>query len=209
MNKEQQEEYDKAVAMANRAKMLLEEHAAVIKRMVAEFPPKLFGLNGYQRKRESSIEKTIERVTHYVSLPDRLIRRHKDQENNALELEKRKAAEAEKKQKEIEAHNLIQDAVLWIQDQYPDKKIGVDFDIVNAVSYANNLAFYAEVERIRSEREWHEFAGFNCYDVSNDGESCAGWDGTSKRCQCGNRRVDWVEGYGHSFKEPYVCAEAY
>ena len=209
MNREQQEEYDKAVDMANRAKMLLEEHASIIKRMVAEFPPMLYGLNGYQRKRGSSIEKTIERVTHYVSLPDRLIRRYKDQENNALELKKRKAAEEEKKQKEIEAHNLIQDAVLWIQAHYPDKKIGVDFDIVNAVSYANNLAFYAEVERIRSEMEWHEFAGFNCYDVSDDGESCAGWDGTSKRCQCGNRRVDWVEGYGHSFKEPYVYAEAY
>ena len=78
MNKEQQEEYDKAVAMANKAKMLLDEHAAVTKRMVAEFPPKLFGLNGYQRKSESSIEKTIERVTHYVSLPDRIIRSLKE-----------------------------------------------------------------------------------------------------------------------------------
>jgi hypothetical protein len=209
MNKEQQEEYDKAVDMASKAKMLLDEHADVIKRMTAEFPPKLFGLNGYQRKRESSIEKTIERVTHYVSLPDRLIRRYKDQENNARELEKRKAAEDAMKQKEIEAHNLTQDAVLWIQEHHPDKKIGVDFDIVYAVEYANRLAFDAEVERIRSEREWHEFAGFNCYDVSDEGESCAGWDGASKRCQCGNRRVDWVEGYGHSFKEPYVCAEAY
>lgn len=33
-----------------------------------------------------------------------------------------------------------------------------------------------------------EFDGFNCEDVGND---CAGWDGESRRCECGNRRVYW------------------
>lgn len=37
--------------------------------------------------------------------------------------------------------------------------------------------------------DYTEFAGQNC-----DGP-CLGWDGHSRRCECGNRRVSW-EPYG-------------
>ena len=33
--------------------------------------------------------------------------------------------------------------------------------------------------------EMYEFDGMNC-------DSCIGWDGISRRCFCGNRRVYWV-----------------
>jgi hypothetical protein len=37
-----------------------------------------------------------------------------------------------------------------------------------------------------------EFEGMNCNDWLNDDEpECEGWDGTSRRCDCGNRRVSW------------------
>jgi len=34
--------------------------------------------------------------------------------------------------------------------------------------------------------EWHSFAGSDACDAA-----CRGWDGVSRRCDCGNRRVYW------------------
>ncbi len=47
-----------------------------------------------------------------------------------------------------------------------------------------------------------DFNGQNCAD---NGDNCSGWDGESKRCECGNRRVDWEL----SDDETYIYAEAY
>jgi hypothetical protein len=33
------------------------------------------------------------------------------------------------------------------------------------------------------------FDGQNCEDAWDEGANCAGWDGESRRCECGNRRV--------------------
>ncbi len=35
---------------------------------------------------------------------------------------------------------------------------------------------------------WVDFCGQNCESSSG----CAGWDGNSRRCDCGNRRVYWA-----------------
>lgn len=35
--------------------------------------------------------------------------------------------------------------------------------------------------------DYIEFDGWNCHDFGD----CAGWDGKSRRCECGNRRVYW------------------
>lgn len=40
------------------------------------------------------------------------------------------------------------------------------------------------------ENAYVEFNGMNCEDW-DDNAYCAGWDGESRRCQCGNRRVGW------------------
>lgn len=38
-----------------------------------------------------------------------------------------------------------------------------------------------------------EFDGQNCEDSNMDGgTSCEGWDGSDRRCECGNRRVGWA-----------------
>lgn len=37
-----------------------------------------------------------------------------------------------------------------------------------------------------------KFEGMNCNDyLSYDQRECLGWDGISRRCDCGNRRVYW------------------
>ena len=49
------------------------------------------------------------------------------------------------------------------------------------------------------ENTWFDF-----YGNENCDDDCCGWDGQSRRCQCGNRRVDWAyDGFGQVYPEPY------
>lgn len=49
-----------------------------------------------------------------------------------------------------------------------------------------------------------DFDGQNCDDVAYDGDGpCYGWDGYSRRCSCGNRRVSWVVEGGYARAEAY------
>jgi len=53
------------------------------------------------------------------------------------------------------------------------------------------------------------FDGMNCNDyLSADGVECEGWDGESRRCECGNRRVYWAT-YGDNTSGFIAYAEAY
>lgn len=94
-------------------------------------------------------------------------------------------------------------AVAWLLGK--GKKLGTDFTGENAVDVADSLAFDEEVARLKASGEMHEFE----FDGPNCDGPCAGWDGTDRRCECGNRRVSWVTGYGHSFANPDVRGEAY
>lgn len=49
-----------------------------------------------------------------------------------------------------------------------------------------------KIEQIIQEDndEIFEFNGHNCADIT-DNDYCEGWNGISRRCLCGNRRVDW------------------
>lgn len=47
-----------------------------------------------------------------------------------------------------------------------------------------------------------EFDGMNCNDFAEE-DYCDGWDGISRRCNCGNRRVDWI------WESEILYAEAY
>jgi len=110
---------------------------------------------------------------------------------------KKMAAEAKTK----EDTRLMNAAIQYLVEH--GKQVGVDFDVKDSVSVANNLAADLEIQKKQEEGGFHDFSGQNC-----DGP-CEGWDGSNNRCQCGNRRVSWVPGYGHTFEEPYIIAEAY
>lgn len=49
----------------------------------------------------------------------------------------------------------------------------------------------------------YEFEGHNCNDYGD--ADCSGWDGQSRRCNCGNRRVSW----NLSDCKTYIYAEAW
>lgn len=54
-----------------------------------------------------------------------------------------------------------------------------------------------------------QFDGMSCNDYLSEGDDeCAGWDGTSRRCTCGNRRVSWstsqnADGKWSAYAEAY------
>ena len=74
------------------------------------------------------------------------------------------------------------------------------------------MTYYTEEEalaaaRARAEDErFINFDGMNCNDYDDNG--CIGWDGESRRCVCGNRRVSWST-YQNKDGTWYACAEAY
>jgi len=116
------------------------------------------------------------------------------------EARKKVAAEARKKAAAVAARSLVAEAIAWLLER--GKKLGEDFTAEDAVDTADDIAYEEEVARLQAMDGLHEFCG------SDFCEDCGGWDGKSHRCECGNRRVYWTQGCGHSFKEPYVYAEA-
>ena len=54
-----------------------------------------------------------------------------------------------------------------------------------------------------------EFDGMNCNEYLEEGQmECDGWDGEDRRCNCGNRRVNWdIEKTSEG--RYYVVARAY
>ena len=93
-------------------------------------------------------------------------------------------------------------AIVWLHANTV-LRLGVDFSILTAIDKANAVAYDKEVARLCRMSGYHSFEGQNCE------RECAGWDGRSRRCECGNRRVSWEADMGHSFENPQVRAVAY
>lgn len=54
------------------------------------------------------------------------------------------------------------------------------------------------------------FEGHNCHDVGiPECDACMGWDGESRRCDCGNRRVYWEGRCDDAEQGFYAVATAY
>lgn len=124
--------------------------------------------------------------------------------NYSITEPRNKLLQAAQDKKNQELHNSMVDrAVAWLLAK--GKVIGQDFTVADAIKTANDIAFEEEVKNRKKELgndAYTEFSGQNC-------DSCLGWDGVSPRCECGNRRVSWSFGYGHSFETPSIEAEAY
>ena len=119
----------------------------------------------------------------------------------AAEKQKLEEAQKDKATREAERVKLVGEAIQYLIQN--GKIINEHFTIENAISKANDLAFELEVDKLNQDNTPIDFSGDdNC-------EDCVGWIPGSHRCDCGNRRVGWVMGWGHSFKQPSVYAEAY
>lgn len=88
-------------------------------------------------------------------------------------------------------------AVLYLHAH--GKTPGIDY--TDALGAAANVRF--------DELVAEKVKGGGPFSFSGDDycEGCSGWDGESKRCGCGNRRVSWSS-HG-DFEDMYVFGEAY
>lgn len=96
-------------------------------------------------------------------------------------------------------------AIQWLREH---GVTDLDFETFNVVKYADNLSQELEIaRRIKELDEAREFTSFEGDEHCAD--SCSGWDGTDRRCDCGNRRVAWMTTDSHTFENPSVRAEAW
>jgi len=122
---------------------------------------------------------TIPSPTNWTDYWERTLSRRK-------KLMEEKKAEQKEKEREEERKRKVERAILWLQAR--GKRLGEDFHMESAIHVANDIAFDEEVKRCQEAGKagtYYEFDG-------NDWcEECEGWDGVSRRCECGNRRVYW------------------
>lgn len=111
---------------------------------------------------------------------------------------------AKKAAEDAERQAFAARAVLWLAER--GKMPGKDYT-GDAIEYANGIAYDEEVARRKAELS--ASGGLVPFDGDDNCEDCGGWDGEERRCECGNRRVDWVASWGHSFEHPSVNGEAY
>lgn len=155
-----------------------------------------------QQAKARGAEAVLDRLRNEMSIALRIKYNYEYQDRIEKETADKKAAEQLKQQRDEEAKQLLNDAVKYLLDH--GKQVGTDFKVENAIADANNLAF--ELETTRRENEADGPISFNGDDNCED---CGGWTPGERRCECGNRRVGWTEGWGHSFKSPSVYAEAW
>lgn len=190
------ERSDKARAFK---KMLLELKDSILK----EFPPGTFNLTKRQIEKAKSFDAIMDRLSR-IQMEESYLKDRFDREDERI-----KKVEEDKRLKEIETKivesklKYKQDALIWLQNNYPEYLLGKDYSLDCVEEFAEECA---KSEEIRKIMEKEEFIKFNGDDYCED---CLGWDGLSHRCQCGNRRVSWVTGDSHRFDEPNVYAEAY
>ena len=85
------------------------------------------------------------------------------------------------------------------------KQAGADFGPDNAVEAADELAYLLEVEKAVAGLKAN--GGYTSFSGDDSCEDCEGWDGESRRCACGNRRVSWVS--NGDFESPSIYPEAW
>jgi len=116
-----------------------------------------------------------------------------------------KEAQVEKiKQIEAEKNNLANEAIAYCIAN--GRIFGQDgFTIDTAISIANDIAYIKE----KAKREDEIGDGYISFDGQNCEDECAGWNPKDRRCECGNRRVSWTDGYYSDFRDMSIYAEAY
>lgn len=120
---------------------------------------------------------------------------------NKIQDEKKKQEDTIKQEHQQQIY--LQEAVEFLLAR--GKNLGTDFTFENATKTADCLRFDELVaEKVKDHEENGTLFGFGGDDNC---EGCGGWDGSSRRCECGNRRVSWEQ--EGDFKNMYIYGEAW
>lgn len=188
-----------ATEYAAKAKELLANIEEAVKEGF-KFVPR-YGTTKTQNAKHATASEVVDRLRSAAHSEYNTKSTYEHRERMVREAEERKAREEMLKNREAEKHVMVNEAIAYLLEK--GLTFGKDFTVETAIACANQLAFELECKRKESEGGYFDFSGQNCED------ECAGWSPTERRCECGNRRVSWTEGYSHSFKTPDVYAEAY
>lgn len=196
-----EENLELAKASAERAQELLDAINTAVAAGFKHVPR--YGSTKLQNAKLASAAEIIDRLKSESSAYSRTAATYSMRERMAKEAADKEEAIKTKAKLDEERSALLGEAIQYLIEK--GLKINTDFTITNAIEKANNVAFELECQRKEDSAcgNYIDFSGQNCED------ECNGWNPGERRCQCGNRRVSWVESYGHSFKDPSVYAEAW
>ncbi len=198
-NIELAEKYEK------KAKELLSRFNSIVEEANKEYPGPTFGLSKSKLEKHKSPNEAYDRVFGAANRSLYYIKNHYE---TIERVEKQKIREKEEmeKMKKIEEEKafLINDAISYCLEN--GKVFNQDgLNVNSAVSIANEISYRKEIER----REKEIGDGYISFNGNNCEEKCAGWNPRDRRCECGNRRVSWTDGFYFDFRNPQVDEEAY
>ena len=132
---------------------------------------------------------TIERPLQFVAVL-------KDVERNAI---RQREETTRKTTQDAESARMLLAAGAFLSAR--GKVVGVDYEVHEAIDVANEMACDEEIAALK------QGGGFISFGGDDNCKNCRGWDMSSHRCDCGNRRVGW-DHYG-DFENMTVYAQAH
>jgi hypothetical protein len=199
-----EENLELAKQYTDKASDLLARFKAIVDEANKEFPGRTFGLSKSKLEKHRSPNEAYARVANATRSAYNTKSTYESRERFAKEKADKEAQAERLKQIEAEKNNLANEAIAYCIAN--GRIFGQDgFTIDTAISIANDIAFNKEVVKREAEigDGYIGFSGQNCED------ECEGWNPKHHRCQCGNRRVSWTDGYDSNFKDMSIYAEAY
>jgi hypothetical protein len=203
-NLSKEENLELAKAYTEKASELLARFKDIVDEANKQFPGATFGLSKARLEKHKSPNEAYQRVVDATRSAYNTKSTYEMRERIAKE-KADKEAQAEKiKQIEAEKNNLANEAIAYCIAN--GRIFGQDgFTIDTAISIANDIAYIKE----KAKREAEIGDGYIGFDGQNCEDECAGWNPKDRRCECGNRRVSWTDGYYSDFRDMSIYAEAY
>jgi hypothetical protein len=203
-NLSKEENLELAKAYTEKASELLARFKDIVDEANKQFPGATFGLSKARLEKHKSPNEAYQRVVDATRSAYNTKSTYEMRERIAKE-KADKEAQAEKiKQIEAEKNNLANEAIAYCIAN--GRIFGQDgFTIDTAISIANDIAYIKE----KAKREAEIGDGYISFDGQNCEDECAGWNPKDRRCECGNRRVSWTDGYYSDFRDMSIYAEAY
>jgi hypothetical protein len=198
-----EENLQAAKEYAEKAKEILIQLNEIVKEGNKLVPGRTFGLSKAKLEKMKTPNEVMERLLTASHSEWNVKSTYEHRERMVKEKEEKERAEAFKKEMEVKQSELLNQAISYCLEN--GRTFGDALSVENAIQVANDIAFQKEVARKEAEIG----DGYIGFDGQNCEDECAGWNPNHHRCQCGNRRVSWTEGWSSDFRNMEIYAEAY
>lgn len=201
-NRSKEENLKLAKEYSDQAKELQLRFEKILAEVNKEFKPE-YGLTPAKERKAKEPTEAYQRLMYAARKYSQVVSTYETRERMEKEKEQKAQAEARKKEMEAKQSELLNQAIAYCLEN--GRTFGDALTVENAIQVANDIAFQKEVARREAEigDGYIDFSGQNCED------ECEGWNPADRRCQCGNRRVSWTDGYSSDFRTMTIYAEAY